>query len=191
MNYTLLLLVFLLAILLMGSREGFVDFGLSGFQNSKIWGVRNVGFLNSPQGNPGTILNGSSPRTGNTFSARIFKVVVSKFTPKGSNHTKPKSHQSGQSNPAWPTCISPNFEKLWLRIWFRLERVVFESVSLPVVTSVDNFQSMPRKPKNTCDEIRKIFRAADAQIRLLTLSVVVGGFVVCRLSDNAPYWFLR
>tara|TARA_R110002074_G_scaffold282245_1_gene453768 strand:- start:1572 stop:2177 length:606 start_codon:yes stop_codon:yes gene_type:complete len=31
MNYTLLLLVFLLAILLMGSREGFVDFGLSGW----------------------------------------------------------------------------------------------------------------------------------------------------------------
>ena len=31
MNYTLLLLVFLLAILLWGSREGFVDFGLSGW----------------------------------------------------------------------------------------------------------------------------------------------------------------
>ena len=31
MNYTLLLLVFLLAILLLGSREGFVDFGLSGW----------------------------------------------------------------------------------------------------------------------------------------------------------------
>ena len=31
MNYTLLLLVFLLVILLWGSREGFVDFGLSGW----------------------------------------------------------------------------------------------------------------------------------------------------------------